>query len=336
MKNAVTTASRIGAMPSIRLVIGASLLLVACIAGGAHAQGYPSRPVRYLMPLPAGSETDLFARVLARQLAESWKQQVLVDNRPGGGTTIATESAAKAPADGHTFMHAITAFAINPTLLARLPYDTLKDFACITQIGNLYGVLLAHPSFPVRTVTELIALARKRPGEIAYATGGAGTFNHIAMEAIRLAARMDVVHVPYKGTSQAIPDVLAGRVPLLATVLVEAVPYIQARRLKVIATTSPRRAPSLPDVPTVRESLPAYEAGIGFWALVTRAGVPPAVLGKINADVIKALQAPDVGARLAQADIEIVGSRPEQCDTFLREQLSVWGAIVKASGARVD
>jgi len=302
----------------------------------AAAQGFPARPVRYIMPLPAGGETDVFARVLAKHLADGWGQQVVVENRPGGGTTIATEVAAKLPPDGHAFMHAITAFGINATLYPRLSYDTLRDFTCVTHIGNLYGVLLAHPSFPVRTVADFVKLARSRPGEIAYATGGSGTANHIAAEAMRVAAGINIVHVPYKGSSQAALDVLPGRVPLLATVLVEAIPFIQSGKLRVIATTSPKRAPSLPDVPTVGESLPGYRAGAAFWALVTRAGTPPAVLGKLNADVIKAMQAGEVRKRLAIADIELIGSTPDQCDAFLREQVSVWGAIVKASGARVD
>ena len=314
----------------------AALLLGALVPAGSEAQSFPARPVRYIMPLPAGSETDLFARVLAKQLSEGWGQQVIVDNRPGGGTTIGTELVAKAAPDGHAFLHTITAFAINATMYSRLPYDTLKDFSCITQIGNLYGVLLAHPSFPVKSVAELIKLAKARPGEISYATGGAGTANHIAAEAIRLAAGIDIVPVPYKGTSLAMVDVLPGRVPLLATVLVEAVPYIQSNKLRVIATTSPKRAPSLPNVPTIGESLPAYQAGTGFWALTLRAGAPAAALNKFNVDVLKALQAPDVRARLAAADIEIVGSRPEQCDAFVREQVARWGAIVKASGARAD
>jgi tripartite-type tricarboxylate transporter receptor subunit TctC len=323
-------------MGRFRFLPFAALALAAAAAHDAAAQTFPVRQVRYLMPLPAGSETDLFARVLAKQLGDGWGQQVVVDNRPGGGTTIATEATAKAPPDGHIFLHAITAFGINATLYSRLPYDTLKDFSCITQIGNLYGVLLAHPSFPVKSIADLIKLAKARPGEIAYATGGSGTANHIAAEAIRLAAGINITHVPYKGSSQAVLDVLPGRVPLLATVLVEAVPYIQSNKLKVVATTSPKRAPSLPDVPTVGETLPNYRAGTGFWALVTRAGVPAATLGKFNADVIKALQAPEVRARLAAADIEVVGSRPEQCEAFLRDQIAVWGDIVKASGARVD
>lgn len=323
-------------MGLLRLAVCTSVLLGAFISATASAQSFPARPVRYIMPLPAGSETDIFARVLGKQLADGWGQQVIVENRPGGGTTIATELTAKAPADGHTFLHAITAFGINATLYYRLPYDTLKDFSCITQIGNLYGVLLAHPSFPVRNVTELVKLAKARPGEISYATGGSGTSNHIAAEAIRLAAGIDIVHVPYKGSSQAALDVLPGRVPLLATVLVEAIPFIKSGKLRVIATTSPRRAPLLPDVPTVGESLPSYQAGVGFWALATRSGAPAATMSKLNADIVKALQAPEVRARLAAADIEIVGSRPEQCDAFVREQVDVWGKIVKASGARVD
>lgn len=299
-------------------------------------QVFPVRPVRYIMPLPAGSETDSFARTLARQLGEAWNQQVVVENRPGGGTTIGADVAAKAPADGHTLFHAITAHAINVSLYAKLPYDTLKDFSCVTHIGSLYGVLLAHPSFPAKNVAQLIQLAKARPGEISYATGGAGTQNHIAIEALRIAAGIDMQHVPYKGASLAALDVLPGRVPLLATIMAEAVPFIKSGKLRALAVTNPKRAPSLPDVPIVGETLPAYRAGSGLWAIVTRAGLPPAALNKLHADVVKALQAPEVRARLAQADIDIVGSRPEQCDAFLREQIATWGAVVKASGARVD
>ena len=311
-------------------------MFTALFAAGAHAQVFPARAVRYIMPLPAGSETDVFARTLARQLGDTWNQQVVVENRPGGGTTIGTDIVAKASADGYTLLHAITAHAVNATLYTKLPYDTQKDFSCVTHIGNLYGVLLSHPSFPAKNVAQLIRLAQARPGEISYATGGSGTQNHIATEALRLAAGINIQHVPYKGTSLAILDVLPGRVPLLATILAEAVPYLQSGKLRAIAVTNPRRAPSLPDVPTVGETLSAYRAGSGLWAIVARAGTPPPLLNKLNGDIIKALQAPEVRARLAQADIEIVGSRPEQCDTFLREQTAVWGAVVKASGARVE
>jgi tripartite-type tricarboxylate transporter receptor subunit TctC len=321
-------------MREAKLLIAAILLVI--FVNEAGAQNFPARAMRYIMPLPAGSETDVFARTLARQLGDQWNQQVVVENRPGGGTTIATDVVAKAPADGYTLLHAITAHVINTTLYAKLPYDALKDFSCVTQIGSLYGLLLAHPSFPAKNVKGLIEIAKTRPGEIAYATGGSGTQNHIATEALRIAAGINIQHVPYKGSSLATLDVLPGRVPLLATIMAEAVPYLQSGKLRVLAVTNPKRAPSLPDVPTVGETLPAYRAGSGMWAIVTRAGAPAAVISKLNADIVKALQAPDVRAKLAQADIEIVGSRPEQCDAFVREQTAVWGAIVKASGARVD
>ncbi len=187
-------------MPAIRIAVLVGILPGMLIASEPGAQSFPARPVRYIMPLPAGGETDVFGRVLAKHLADAWGQQVVVENRPGGGTTIATEFVAKAPADAHTLLHAITPFGINATLYPKLPYDTLKDFACITHIGNLYGVLAAHPSFPAKTLADLIKLAKARPGEIAYATGGSGTTNHITAEAMRAAAGIDIVHVPYKGT----------------------------------------------------------------------------------------------------------------------------------------
>jgi tripartite-type tricarboxylate transporter receptor subunit TctC len=320
----------------VAVIAGAFATGAAAQSPTPAAQSFPSRAVRLIMPLPAGSETDVFARTLGRQLGDVWGQQVVIENRPGGGTNIGAEVVAKAPADGYTLMHAITAHAINATLYTKLPFDPQKEFACVTQIGNLYGLLLTHPSVPVKNVMDLIRLAKARPGEITYATGGSGTSNHIAAEALRIAADINIQHVPYKGSNQAILDVLPGRIPVLATVLVEAVPYVHSGKLRAIASTSPKRAPSLPNVPTINESLPAYRAGVGFWAMVTRAGTPVATMNKLNGDIVKALQTPDVRARLAAADIEIVGSRPEQCDAFVREQTATWGAIVKASGARVD
>jgi len=265
-----------------------------------------------------------------------WGQQVIVDNRPGGGTVIGTDLAAKAPANGYTLIHALTAHAINATLYAKLPYDTLKDFACVTQIGSVSSVLIAHPSFPAKSVPELIALAKAQPGKIVYATGPIGTSNHILGEALRIAAGIDIVHVPYKGGGPAIQDLLAGRVPLVGNVVLEVLPFVRSGKVRPIAVTGPKRTPSLPDVPTVGESLPAYQSGTSFWALLTRAGTPAAVVKQLNADVLKAMQVTDVRERIAQMDLEPVASTPAQCDAFLREQVAVWGNIVKASGARVD
>jgi tripartite-type tricarboxylate transporter receptor subunit TctC len=288
------------------------------------------------MPLPAGQETDVFARILAQRLGEVWGQQVIVDNRPGGGTVIGSDLAAKAPANGYTLLHALTSHAINATLYAKLPYETLKDFACVTQLGSFSSVLIAHPSFPAKTVPELIALAKSQPGKIVYGTGPIGTSNHILGEALRLAAGIDLGHVPYKGGGPAIQDLLAGRVPLVGNVVLEVLPFIRSGKARPIAVTGPKRTPSLPDVPTVGESLPHYRAGTSFWVLVTRSGTPAAVMKQLNTGVLTAMQAPEVRERIAQMDIEPVGSTPAQCDAFLREQIAVWGKIVKASGARVD
>jgi tripartite-type tricarboxylate transporter receptor subunit TctC len=314
------------------------LCATALIAATAEspAQSFPARPVRYILPLPAGQETDVFARVLARRLGDGWGQQVIVDNRPGGGTVIGTDAAAKAAPDGYTLLHAITSHAINPTLRSKLPYDTLRDFSCITQIGGFNGALIAHPSFPVKNVKELIALAKAQPGKIVYGTGPVGTTNHILGEALRVAAGIDISHVPYKGGGPAIQDLVAGRVPLVANVVLEVLPYVRSGKVRAIAVTGPQRASSLPDVPTVSESLPNYAPGTSLWVLLARAGTPDALIKQLHADVIKAMQASDVRERFVQMDIEPVGSAPAQCDAFLREQIGIWGKIVQASGARID
>jgi tripartite-type tricarboxylate transporter receptor subunit TctC len=314
----------------------AGLAASLSIADGASAQAFPARAVRYILPLPAGQETDVFARVMARRLSEAWGQQVAVDNRPGGGTMIGTEVAAKAAPDGHTLLHAITPHVVNPTLRLKLPYDTLKDFACITHIGNLYGVLIAHPSFPVKNVKELIALAKAQPGQIVYGTGPVGNSSHINTEALRIAAGIDIAAVHYKGGGPAIQDLVPGRVPLVSTVVTETLPFIRSGKARPIAITGPKRSPALPEVPTVGESLLTYQSGTALWALLTRAGTPDAVVRQIHADVVKAMHSPEVRERLTQMDIEPVGSSPAQCDAFLREQVATWGKIVKASGARAD
>jgi tripartite-type tricarboxylate transporter receptor subunit TctC len=321
-------------MTSIRFALFAGVPLVTLLASGVGAQTFPSRPVRYIMPLPAGGETDVFARVLARRLTASFGQNVIVDNRPGGATMIGTAVAASAAPDGYTLLHAVTAHAINPTLQSKVPYDTLKDLACITQIGSFSSVLVAHPSFPAKTVQELIKLAKAEPGKIVYATGPVGTTNHILGESLNVAAGIRLQHVAYKGGGLAVQDLLAGYVPLVANVVLEMLPYIRTGRVRAIAAMGPRRVPSPPNLPTIGESLPAYRSGDSFWVLVTRAGTPPGVIKRLHAEVVKAMQAPEVRERISQMDIEPVGSTPAQCDAFLRAQVEAWSSIVRASGAK--
>lgn len=323
-------------MRQVRVAACLAMMLALLVPAGAGAQNYPTRPVRYILPLPAGQETDVFARVFARRLGEEWRQNVIVDNRPGGGMMIGTDLAAKAPADGYTLVHVVTAHAINPTLQARLPYDTLKDLTCITQISSFSSVLIAHPSFPAKNLAELIKLARGQPGKIVYATGPVGTTNHILGESLNVAAGISLQHVAYKGGGPAIQDLLAGHVPLVANVVLETLPYIRTGRVRPIAVMGPKRTPSLPDLPTVSESLPAYQSGTSFWMLLVRAGTPAAVVKQLNADSKRAMQAPDVRERIVQMDMEAVGSTPAQCEAFLREQIKTWGGIVRASGAKAS
>jgi tripartite-type tricarboxylate transporter receptor subunit TctC len=197
-------------------------------------------------------------------------------------------------------------------------------------------VLIAHPSFPAKTVAELIKLAKPQSGKIVYGTGPIGTTNHILGEALNLVADIKLQHVAYKGGGPAIQDLLAGHIPLVANVVVETLPYIRAGRVRPIAVMGPKRTSSLPDVPTVSESLPAYQSGPAFWVLLTRAGTPPAVIKRLNSDVVKAMQAAEVRERFVQTDMETIGSTPAQCDAFLREQVQIWGQIVRASGARAN
>jgi len=312
----------------------AGLLLAIPVA--VFAQTFPSKPVRLVVPFPAGGAMDSIARILTQPLSRAFGQNVIVDNRPGGGTVIGTDLAAKAAPDGYTLAHVLTAHAINPTLQSRLPYDTLKDFACVTHIGNFSSVLVAHPSFPAKNLAELIKVAQAQPGKFVYATGPVGTTNHILGEALNVAAGIRMQHVAYKGGGPAVQDLLAGHVPLVANVVLEMLPYIRTGRVRTIAVTGPKRTASLPDVPTVGESLPGYRSGTSFWALLTHAGTPAAVVKRLNADVVKAMQAPDVRERIAQMDIEPVGSTPAQCDAFLRAQIETWGGIVRASGAKAS
>jgi tripartite-type tricarboxylate transporter receptor subunit TctC len=286
------------------------------------------------MPLPAGGETDVFARVLTRRLTANLGQNVIVDNRPGGATMIGTAVAAGAAPDGYTLLHAVTAHAINPTLQSKVPYDTLKDLACVTQLGSFSSVLVAHPSFPARSVAELIKFAKADPGKLVYGTGPVGTTNHILGESLNVAAGIRMLHVAYKGGGLAVQDLLAGNIPLVANVVLEMLPYIRTGRVRAIAAMGPRRAPSLPELPTIGESLPAYRSGDSFWLLLTRAGTPAAVIKRLNAEVLKAMQAPEVRERIALMDIEPVGSTPAQCDAFVRAQIETWSSIVRASGAR--
>lgn len=313
----------------------------ACLAGAglaAQAQDaarFPERPVRLVVPFPPGGATDAVARLVAQQLAATWGQPVIIDNKPGAGTVIGTDAVAKAPADGYTIGMVVTAHAINPSLRPRLPYDTLKDFAAVGQIGVQHLVMAAHPRFEASTVGELLALAKRQPGKITYATPGSGTAMHLAVELLNTVSGVQLVHVPYKGGAPAQQDVIGGQVPLLLDVHHSAAPFIRSGRLKAIAVLSPQRIGVAPDVPTVAETEPAVSA-LSTIGVVAPAGTPRAVVARISADIAATLRKAEVGGKLAEMGVEPVGSTPEAYDALIRSEIAKWAPVVKSSGASVD
>jgi tripartite-type tricarboxylate transporter receptor subunit TctC len=316
----------------------AVLFLVAvCCTGAQAADGaFPAKAVRIVVPFAPGGGTDLIARTLAVKLAEAWKQQVLVDNRPGGGTTIGSELVAKSAPDGHTLLLTANTHTTNPALHAKLAYDTLRDFAGVTQIASAPMLLTVHPALPARSVRELIALAKQRPGQLSYATSGNAGPQHLAGELFKTTAGIDMVHVPYKGSAPAITDLIAGQTQLTFGSTFTVIPQANAGRLRPLAVTTARRASALPDLPTIAEAaLPGYEATT-WYGLLTAGATPRAVIARLNADIARAIKHPDVVERLTRDGSEPVASDPAAFDAHIRAEIDKARRIVKASGMKVD
>ena len=295
----------------------------------------PSRPVRLISPLLAGGATDAIVRPIAARLAELWGQPVLVENKPGGGTIIGTQAVATAQPDGHTFGVVISAFTINPSLHGDLPYDTFKDITPITQIGNVTGVLVAHPSFPANTVAELISLAKAKPGSISYATLGIGTAAHIISELLKLRKGIDMVHIPYSGSSAAYRELLPGRVPIGFVVLESALPHIQAGKLKVLAITDIKRNKLHPEYPTLEETVPGlgYDSVFGF---IGPRAMPPGLLTAMNADIVRVLGEARTRTQLERQSMSLVASSPAEFAAVIRREVEHWKQVVRESGANVS
>ncbi|MGZ5171640.1 MAG: tripartite tricarboxylate transporter substrate binding protein, partial [Burkholderiales bacterium] len=289
--------------------------------GFAAAQSYPAKPVRMLVPFPPGGGTDYTARLISQKLTEIWGQQVIVDNRPGASTTIASEIVAKAPADGYTLIMGSTNHTINPSLYPRIPYDTIKDFAPVTVAVTASYVLVVHPSLPAKTVKELIALARARPGEINYASSGSSGPQHIAGELFKLMAKVDMTHVPYKGGGPAVVALLGGHVQAQFSTPVSALPHVRTGKLRALGVTSLKRSNAIPQVPTISEAaLPGYEA-VTWWGILAPARTPREIVNKIHADTVKALQMPDTLEKLAREGVNPAGTTPEQFATMIQDEM---------------
>jgi len=311
-------------------------LLAVAMGASALAQTYPAKPVRIVVAFPAGGGVDIVARLLAPKLAEAWGQQVIVDNRAGASGVIGTEFAARSAPDGHTLlMGTLGNLSVNPHLIAKMPVDPLRDFAPITQVVAVHFVLVAHPSLPARNITELIALARSRPGEINYSSSGPGGAPHLAGELFKSIAKVNLVHVPYKGSAPSFQDLLGGQVSLTFDSLVQALPYVRDKRLNALAVLGAARSPLLPEVPTVAESLPSYEL-TNWFGLVAPAAAPRAIVGKIHADVVKVLQDAGVSEKLSAMGATAVGNTPEQFGRAMRADSEKWGRLIRETNIRAE
>ncbi len=315
----------------------AILMLLGCVQGAlAAAPDYPNKPVRVVVVYPPGGGIDILARAIGQQLSEVWGPPLIVDNRPGAGTTLGAAIAAKAAPDGYTLLMTDVSFAITPTLYAQLPYDPVKDLAPVSLLNLVTDILVVHPSLPAASIRELIAHAKANPGKILYASAGNGTLNHLAPEMLKAMAGIDMVHVPYKGAVAALTDLISGREQLYIGAMVSTVPHVKSGRLRALAITGKKRSSVLPDLPTMAESgFPDYDVS-AWYGLLAPAGTPRAIVDKVNREVRKALQAPDIQQRLAADGSEAVGSTADEFRAFIKTEMTKWGKAVKSAGAKVD
>ena len=311
--------------------------LVAAFCAPLHAQVYPAKPVRFVVPVAPGGATDILTRTLAQRLTSMWGQQVLVDNRPGGGSNVGFEVAAQAPADGYTLLMAQPAFTVNVSLYKKLAYDPLRDFSAITLAATGANVLVIHPSVPARTLKDFIALAKAKPGHLNYASSGNGTTPHLSGELFKAMAGVNITHIPYKGAGASVTDLLGGHVDLAFLSLSSVVPQLKAKRLRALGITSANRSALMPELPTFAEAgLPGYEV-TGWYGVVAPAGTPREIINRLHGDITQALTRPEVVQTLGSFGLEPApANTPETFTAFLRTEISKWAKVVKASGAKAD
>ena len=311
--------------------VGVMLLIPASAHAQKAAATYPSKPIRIIVPFAPQGPNDILARLVGQKLTESWGPQVIVDNRPGAGTVIGTEIAARSPADGYTLLMVSTSTTVNPTLKKSLPYDTVRDFAPVIRIAETPNVLACHPSLPAANVAELIKLAKARPGQIAYSSGGVGTSTHLSAEMLTVLGGMKWTHVPYKGAAPATIAVLSGEVSCVIVSILPTLPYLKAKRLRALATTGERRPDVLPDVPTIAETVKGFSANAWF-GIFAPAGTPPDIVAKLNAEIGRILQTPAMKEQLALDGAEFVPNTPAEFAARFKSEIAKWGNVVKRAG----
>jgi tripartite-type tricarboxylate transporter receptor subunit TctC len=314
----------------------AAIAVAAGTCCSANAQTYPAKPIRIVVPFPPGGTSDILARAVGQKLTEEWKQQVIVDDRPGAGANIGAEIVAKAPPDGYTLLLASTIHAINPSLYSKLPYDPVRDFTPVALIAATSQVLVVHNSVPVKTVKEFIAYAKKRPGELNYSSAGSGSQPHLTAELFKSMTGIDIVHVPYKGAPPAMTDLLAGQVALTFATAPSAVPHVKAGKLRALGVSTVKRITALPDVPTIAEAgVPGFEAS-GANGLVGPAGLPPAIVERLATAVTRIVKEPAMSRYLSEQGADPVTMSPAEYGAYIKSEVVKWAKVVRASGAKVD
>jgi tripartite-type tricarboxylate transporter receptor subunit TctC len=310
--------------------------LACALSLAAFAQAYPSKPIRIVVPYPPGGFNDTLGRTLAAKFTEAWGQPAVVENKPGGNTLIGNDFVAKAAPDGHTLLIVAFPFSVVPSLFKAMPYDTVRDFAPVILAATSPNLLVVHPSLPVNTVGELIAMAKAKPGSLSYASTGNGSSNHISMELFKSLAGVNIVHIPYKGSGPAVSDLLGGQVQLMFDNTPNVLPHVKAGKLRALGSSGTQRSTLAPDVPTVAEAgVPGYEVTVWF-GVVAPAGTPREVIRKLNAEVTRILAMPDVRARFLAQGVDPVGSTPEQFGDHIRAQMAKWAKVVQDAGVKAE
>ena len=296
---------------------------------------FPTRALRIVAPSAVGSAADTIARLVAPPLAERLGQSVVVDTRPGAATVIGAEIVARAAPDGHTLLIGLPALAINPSIYKTLPYDALRDFTAITQAINQPALLVVHPSLPVKSVKDLIALAKAKPDELVYASSGRGAASHLTVELLMLMTGTRMLHVPYKGPAPGLVDVVGGRVALMTPSTIAALPQVRSGRLRALAVTSAQRVASLPDIPAVAESVPGYES-VAWFGMLAPAGTPKDVIARLHQEIVAILRMPEIVERLARDGTDVVASSPEAFAAYIRDEMVKWAKVVKSAGIKSE
>ncbi|NBR28354.1 MAG: tripartite tricarboxylate transporter substrate binding protein [Betaproteobacteria bacterium] len=320
----------------MRAVRYALVLMLAAMTAPLCAQTYPSKPVRIVVPFPPAGAVDIVGRVLGEKLAQSMGQPFVVENRAGAGGIVGSEVVARATADGYTLLAVSSAHATNPTLFPKIPYNTERDFAPVSLVAGSSYMLVTHPSMPVKSVRELIAFAKARPGTINFASGGPASLPHLSGELFNLMAGVALVHVPYKGSAPAATAALGGEVPLLFSNMLGIMPFVQAGRFRALGVTGTKRVTSAPEVPTIAEAgVPGYEV-TGWYGLVAPAGTPKDIVARLSAQTAAAMRAPEVVKRFSSEGAEPAGSTPEAFAEVIARDTAKWAKVIRASGAKVD